>query len=745
MVGEKGFFGSLKNESQLDKQLQDAQEQIGNKQELNLIPSDISREQIMRMPVTELRTRFARRYEMYLDLLRSNKRGDFVSRDELIGKIRKWLIALNSLDQYIQQHQKGRDVVLRGRQIDVFRALRDFLETGGESGYVKLPTGYGKTVLFVELIEALDLKTLVVVPTNILVDQTGDKMNRFAPDLDVGRIDQVAKEYHRTVTVTTYASLLKQIANGHINPHAFECLILDESHEATSDARTAAIQRFDNAVKIGFSATPRVTKMLLTEIYAIPLRDAIEEGGLSSVSVVIARTKVDISKVNINDNGEFSEKELEAAVNIASRNQAAAELYKQAFNGQLGIAYCVGIEHAHAVAAEFRARGIPAEAISGETNKKEQERLLNAFHEGRIKVLCNADLLIQGFDEPRASVCLNLRPTRSRIYAEQRGGRVLRLDEDNLVKHATVVEFLDDTGESIKNQVLFTGILNAAYVGLVERGSGSWGKAGAEGVKPQTLIVAIPDLDVVFNADEVMRIERIMSERSKKIEQIKDLDRLKAEVQAAGVTTAADYKEQCKLHPGWPYEPSRLLGWKGWFDFLGKKSIPLIRDLDILKTEVLAAGVTKTYDYKKQCKYHPGWPNNPGKLFGWKDWFDFFGKEKSPEVEQIKDLDTLKAEVQAAGVTGVRDYKERCKHHSSWPSEPNTLLGWKDWFNFLGKEKPVGVELIKDLETLKAAVRTAGVTDSSHYQKQRKLHTKWPSKPERLPGWKDWFDFLGKR
>ncbi|MSR68251.1 DEAD/DEAH box helicase [Candidatus Saccharibacteria bacterium] len=130
------------------------------------------------------------------------------------------------ISQYIDETAK-RDV-LRPHQLDVFYDLKKFFEDGGTRGYINLPTGTGKTVLFVEMIKALresqsadseKPKILVVVPTKDLVHQTlgrtGEKgFGRFAPDLSVGSYfsDTSVEEKTRAniadydVVVTTYRS-----------------------------------------------------------------------------------------------------------------------------------------------------------------------------------------------------------------------------------------------------------------------------------------------------------------------------------------------------------------------------------------------------------------------------------------------------------------------------------------------------------------------------------------------------------
>jgi superfamily II DNA or RNA helicase len=209
------------------------------------------------------------------------------------------------------------------------------------------------------------------------------------------------------------------------------------------------------------------------------IREAVEEGLLCSVSSVIVKTQTDISKVDIANNGDFDEKTLKQAINISVRNAVAVDFYKQEFNNQLTVAYCVGVEHAEAVAREFSAQGVPAAAIYGTLPRARKKELLAQFHNGEIKVLCNADLLIQGFDEKQASVCLNLRPTRSKIVTEQRGGRVLRLNEKDKAKHATIVEFMDKGYEDNGYLILFADVAEgASFYPKVKHGGGGVGGEG---------------------------------------------------------------------------------------------------------------------------------------------------------------------------------------------------------------------------------------------------------------------------
>ena len=156
----------------------------------------------------ELKEKYPVRYAAYVAALRAFMSGQEIPLDqrEAVGKT---LTMLNNLDSYITRHQTGEESTLRDRQFNVFEDTREFMEKGGKAGYLKLPTGFGKTVLFTELVEAMDVPTLIVVPTKILIDNTESKIHEFAPDLknDLGKVYGEAKGFNKKVTLTTYDSL----------------------------------------------------------------------------------------------------------------------------------------------------------------------------------------------------------------------------------------------------------------------------------------------------------------------------------------------------------------------------------------------------------------------------------------------------------------------------------------------------------------------------------------------------------
>ena len=121
---------------------------------------------------------------------------------------------------------------------------------------------------------------------------------------------------------------------------------------------------------------------------------------------------------------EFDQEMLAELLDQLPFNLAIADLYKTRFNGVPGVVYAAGVRHAYNVAEAFREEGIKAEGVSGETPKRELAEILARYERGEIDVLVNAQLLAEGWNSPRATICMHLAPTASkRIYQQRVGPR----------------------------------------------------------------------------------------------------------------------------------------------------------------------------------------------------------------------------------------------------------------------------------------------------------------------------------
>jgi hypothetical protein len=75
---------------------------------------------------------------------------------------------------------------------------------------------------------------------------------------------------------------------------------------------------------------------------------------------------------------------------------------------------------------EFRLAGVAAEHVDGSTETSERRRILKGLKDGRVQVVCNVNVLTEGWDLPECACAVIARPTKSVSMYLQMAGRILR-------------------------------------------------------------------------------------------------------------------------------------------------------------------------------------------------------------------------------------------------------------------------------------------------------------------------------
>ncbi len=102
---------------------------------------------------------------------------------------------------------------------------------------------------------------------------------------------------------------------------------------------------------------------------------------------------------------------------------------------------------AQVLAATLRYRGRAAAAVSGQTGRQERRDIIEDFRRGKVQVLTNCDLLIQGFDAPGVRALYIARPTFSPNAYIQMAGRGLRGPGNGGKAECLIVDMADKFGE----------------------------------------------------------------------------------------------------------------------------------------------------------------------------------------------------------------------------------------------------------------------------------------------------------
>ena len=199
--------------------------------------------------------------------------------------------------------------------------------------------------------------------------------------------------------------------------------------------------------------------------YEYSLADAIAEGALCPLRGIKVRTEIDLTGVDPDD-----EDALEKLIDTHDRNHVVAETYvahcvtdgdrsevtvTEAWSEDAtprevtrtlvvggvrkqAIVFACTIAHARNIATELCKWGIVAEPVWG--TDKERTRKIGAFKSGTIDVLCNNNLLSEGFDHKPVGAVLLVRPTQSRGLYAQQVGRATRKSPGKL--EGLVIDFV---------------------------------------------------------------------------------------------------------------------------------------------------------------------------------------------------------------------------------------------------------------------------------------------------------------
>jgi ribonuclease E len=294
------------------------------------------------------------------------------------------------------------------------------------------PTASGKTIAAAGFVEAArTVGVLILTHRRLLVSQFTRDLTTEGYGERLTEAIEKGKEplQNNPLTIQTYAWFARHV--GSLSRDAYQLVICDEAHTALGEKTSAAIRSMPEPIYIGMTATEELIAKQVSDVFPasvddLPLQDAARRGLIAPLRDLRVPPVAAINSVPI-VGGDFDQEILAKTLDHQALNQAAASLYRDRFDNTPGIVYAAGVDHAYNLAQEFRAAGLKAEAVSGRTPPVKLAETLAAYERGEINVLINAQLLAEGWNSPRATVCMHLAPTASRRVYQQRIGRIMRL------------------------------------------------------------------------------------------------------------------------------------------------------------------------------------------------------------------------------------------------------------------------------------------------------------------------------
>lgn len=328
---------------------------------------------------------------------------------------------------------------LRPYQQDFVTAVAKGFHAGFKKQLGVLPTGGGKTICFASIAnrfhEKRQERTLVLAHRDELIQQAADKI-RLATGLQPS-IEKAGDRGDREapVVVASIQTLQGERLKGW-DPRHFGLIVVDEAHHVLADSYMKTLDHFDARV-LGVTATPDRgdRKNLATYFenlaYEIGILDLIGQKFLSPVQIKSVPLKIDLNAVK-RTAGDYDANGLDAAI-TPYLGEIARYIAANCQDRKRIVAFLPLVSTSNRFVEECRAAGIDARHVDG--SSPDRKEILSDYGAGKFRLLSNAMLLTEGWDEPGVDCLLILRPTRSRALYAQMVGRGTRLapGKDNLL------------------------------------------------------------------------------------------------------------------------------------------------------------------------------------------------------------------------------------------------------------------------------------------------------------------------
>lgn len=293
-------------------------------------------------------------------------------------------------------------------------------------GILQAPPGSGKTVMALNIISRLGLKTLVIVHKEFLVNQWRERIQTFLPNARIGHIQQdVVDIVDKDIVIGMMQSLSMREYPGIYNK--FGLVVIDEGHHLGARVFHKSVINFDARYRLMLTATPQRA-------------DGCEKVFEYHIGKVIAKIDVYemIPKVYIVKTPFVVKSGLDREIvtnilcGIPARNDYIAGLIEKAYKeGRKTIVFSKRLRHLDVLAKRLIKKDIDFCYFTGQNNN------LALARKKRV-ILATVQMAKEGLDIPDIDCEIFTVPQSS---VEQDVGRALRLLDNK--KKPIIIDIVD--------------------------------------------------------------------------------------------------------------------------------------------------------------------------------------------------------------------------------------------------------------------------------------------------------------
>lgn len=428
-----------------------------------------------------------------------------------------------------------------------FKALDD----GFTSPCIVLPCGGGKSVILAEIAKIytlMDKQVVFLVHRKELCQQIFTTFVKYGVKMQNCKIAMV-----QTVT-------------RHLDKESKPDLIItDENHHSLAVSYKRIYEYFNDVPRVGVTATPeRIDGSGLNDvndklIVGVNAKWLIANNYLAPYDYYAP--VIDMPKFHTR-NGDFIQSEV---ADFFNKNQSkiygdVVKHYRKLANGKQAICYLPTVEFSQQTAKKFNETGIKSAHFDGTTAKGERDAIIEKFRKGEIKILCNVDIVSEGFDVPDCECVILLRPTKSLILYTQQSMRCMRYKP---CKRAIIIDHV--------NNIQRFGFPDKEREWLLEGHPRKKKNAGEAPLKTcpncfMALPISTRECPCGYEFESENSKSTVETELVNLVDPNSAAERVKfykSPNECQTVKELAEYAKYHKYKPGWVYYQQKARGWLG--------------------------------------------------------------------------------------------------------------------------------------------------------------------------------------
>jgi len=338
-----------------------------------------------------------------------------------------------------------------------------------------------------------------IIPSVLLMVHRKELVNQIAETLasygqKFGIIQAGAEESRFChIQVASVQTLVRRLQRwGRVR---FEFIIIDEAHHTPSPTYMKILDAFSDSKLLGVTATPhRLDYWGFAHIFDKLIvspdpMEFIKSGFLSNYDYYSVPPECPIGdEINATpiEKGDFAEDF--RLLDCGSIRSQVVDSYMKYGCGKKAIVYTINKAHNKHLCEEYQKIGVNAVTIDCDTPQSERKQLLDEFKKGKIQIICNVNILSEGFDCPDVEVVQITRPTYSLSMYLQQVGRGLRVSPgkdksvfiDNVgsylrfglpSEHRSWEKYFDRRPTSVRQQIQGSTDTDPQQDGIIEEGN----------------------------------------------------------------------------------------------------------------------------------------------------------------------------------------------------------------------------------------------------------------------------------